>query len=127
MSLITRDEILMGRDTEFPLSTELEHNLQQLLTAINHFRSIYGKPMVVSSGYRPGYYNRNVGGANNSSHITCEACDFHDVGGDLDYFCVMNQAVLEQCGLYLESPARTINWCHLTIRPPHSGKRVFLP
>lgn len=123
--VIQRKEILMGRDQQFPLSVELETHLSNLLTALNRFRDLYGKPMFVSSGYRPGHYNSDVGGAKNSPHITCEACDFHDVDGSLDQWCQDNEDVLVQCGLYLESPEQTPGWCHLQIRPTRN--RVFLP
>lgn len=124
--MITRDELLMGRDKQYPLTSGLLANLGELLVNLNKFRQIYGKPMTVSSGYRPGKFNTLAGGAPNSSHVTCQAADFHDPDGVLDKFCVDNQDILAQCGLYLESPVNTPGWCHLQIRPPASGRRVFL-
>lgn len=123
--MIARDEILMGRDKEFPLSPELEANLAKLLVALNKFRALYGKPMTVSSGYRPGYYNEQAKGAKNSNHIICQACDFADHDGFLDAYCMHNQGLLEQCGLWLESPEHTNGWCHLDISPRKN--RVFIP
>jgi hypothetical protein len=35
--------------------------------------------------------------------------------------------VLEKYGLYREAPQCTITWCHLSTRPPPSGKRTFYP
>lgn len=125
--MITRDEILMGRDKEFPLDKALEANLNALLTALNAFRAHYGVPMKVSSGYRPGHYNKDAGGASNSSHKTCEACDFSDQSGLLDAYCEANLDILAECGLYLEDPDHTVGWCHLTTRAPKSGHRVFIP
>lgn len=124
--MISREEVLMGRDKEFPLTPALESNLQKLLIALNKFRTAYGKPMVVTSGYRPGHYNKDAGGALHSSHLTCEACDFSDPQGILDAFCMANLKLLEDCGLWLESPMNTVGWCHLQIRPV-PNKRVFLP
>ena len=83
--------------------------------------------MIVSSGYRPGHYNKDAGGAKGSAHAVCLACDFKDPTGDLDQWCMDHLDVLEQCGLYLESPNHTLGWCHLTIRAPGSGDRVFIP
>lgn len=123
--MITRDEVLMGRDKEFPLNIILESNLQKLLTALNKFKAIYGKPMVVSSGYRPGKYNKLAGGAENSNHMFCMACDFVDIDSSLDTFCVANKDVLKACGLYLEHPKWTKNWCHLDISP--RKKHIFIP
>lgn len=124
---ITRNEILMGREKEFPLSEELEKNLEKLLKALNQFREIYGKPMQVSSGYRPAGYNESAGGAKKSNHMICLACDFVDLESALDSYCVGNQDILEQCGLYLEHPKWTKTWCHLQAIKPASGKRIFIP
>lgn len=122
---ITRDEVLMGRDKEFPLSANLEKNLNKLLIAINKLREKYGKPMAVSSGYRPGHYNVEAHGAKNSTHLVCEACDFYDTGGLLDKFCTENQPLLAELGLYLEHPESTPGWCHLDIRTREH--RIFRP
>jgi hypothetical protein len=50
MYLITRREVLKGREVEFPLTPELEENLEVLLERINKFRWRYGNPMVINSG-----------------------------------------------------------------------------
>lgn len=122
---ITRAEVLMGRDSEYPLTAHMEENLSELLRAINKFRAIYGIPMKVTSGYRPGKYNEAAHGAPNSTHLDCRACDFADPDGELDKYCLANQAVLEQCGLYLESPTKTPGWTHLDTKPRNN--RVFQP
>ena len=124
---VSRDEVLMGRDKEFPLTPELEANLAKLLPAINKFRDIYGKPLKVSSGYRPGAFNQAAGGAKKSNHMLCLAVDFQDVDGSLKLYCSNNLKVLEECGLYLEDPASTPTWVHLQCVPPRSGNRVFKP
>lgn len=121
--MITRAEILMGRDKEYPLTPELEANLIKLLEAVNKFRKLYGAPLLVSSGYRPGKYNKAAGGASNSAHLTCQAVDFKDIAGKIKEFATVK--ILEDCGLYMEWPGRTPTWCHLQIRPTKS--RVFVP
>lgn len=126
--MITRDEILMGRDKEFPLSDILESNLSQLLVCLNRFRELYGRPMLVSSGYRPGAYNTSLSNsAKKSNHLVCLACDFKDVDGNLAKYCLDNINVLERCGVYLENPTSTVGWVHLQIVPPKSNSRVFNP
>jgi uncharacterized protein YcbK (DUF882 family) len=121
--MITKKEILMGRDVEYPLNENLKNNLDKLLECLNKFRELYGKPMAVSSGYRPGKYNVLVKGAKNSSHITCEACDFRDNDGKLKSF--ITEEILEMCDLYMEDPNYTPTWVHLSIRP--TKKRIFKP
>jgi uncharacterized protein YcbK (DUF882 family) len=115
----------MGRDAEFPLNLELEANLAKLLEALNRFRAIYGKPMRVTSGYRPGHYNKAAGGSQKSTHLSCEACDFADPDGSLDKFCMENQQLLADCGLWLEHPDSTPGWTHLDTRVRNN--RVFRP
>lgn len=125
---ISRNEVLMGRDKADPLTPELEENLSKLLKALNEFRAAYGKPMVVSSGYRPPGINAKIANAaKRSNHMVCLACDFADKDGKLDEWCLNNLDVLEKCGLWLEDPKSTPGWCHLQCVPPRSGNRVFKP
>ena len=119
----SRKECLMGRDIEYPLTEELESNLDKLLIAINKFRELYGRPMVITSGYRPGHYNKDAGGAKNSTHCVCMAFDFKDVDGELKKFATVE--VLKQCGLYMEHPDSTNGWMHVQIRP--TKNRIFKP
>lgn len=125
--MITRAEILMGRDVQYPLTAELEDNLSKLLDCLNQLREVYGQPMFVSSGYRPGPYNAAAHGAVHSNHMTCLACDFKDVSGEIDAWCLRNLHELEAAGLYLEDPRNTPGWCHVQCVPPKSGHRVFIP
>lgn len=129
--MISEQEYLMGRDTEFPLTAELKANMAKLLAALNKFRAIYGKPMYVTSGYRPDYYNTQAHGAPNSNHIVCLACDFQDLDKSLGKWCVANLDTLEACGLYIEDPKttriHTVGWVHMQCVPPASGHRVFIP
>lgn len=121
--MITRDEILMSRDKVFPLSKTLGSNLTKLLAAVNKLRTLYGKPMYVSSGYRPGHYNTDAAGAAGSPHVTCEAVDFKDSDKKLKEW--ITPEVLIECGLYQEDPSRTPTWLHVQIRP--TSRRVFKP
>ena len=121
--MIFRDEILMGRDAQYPLDATLEANLADLLIAVNKLRTAYGKPMTVSSGYRPGHFNTDAGGAANSSHKTCQAVDFHDTDGALKAWITIE--MLEQCGLWQEAPESTPTWLHVQVRP--AIHRVFKP
>lgn len=124
--MITRAELLMGRDKEYPLDLKTEQNLTRLLTAINFLQAHWWpRPMVVTSGYRPGTYNKTAGGALSSAHITCEAIDIRDTNGELKAFLAHNINILAQCNLYMEHPDATPTWCHLQTRP--TKERVFKP
>ena len=125
--MISVQEALMKRHEEFPLNMELLMNLAELMAAINYIRGRYGKPLMVSSGYRPGYYNTQAGGAKKSPHISCEAIDVLDSSGEFAKWCLENTHELAKAGLYMEDPEYTIGWVHLQTRKPRSGKRVFKP
>ena len=124
---VTPTEYLMGRDKQYPLSPEQERNMLLLLEKINDIRDVYGKPLVISSGYRPGLYNKAAGGEFKSCHLTCEAIDIADVDRKFTAWCLANQPVLVKLGLYMEDPGKATTWVHLQTRAPKSGKRVFLP
>jgi hypothetical protein len=118
----------MGRDKEFPLTEEMEVNLSKLMVALVKFQAACPEELVVTSGYRPAKINASVpGAAKHSHHMECLACDFHDPDGKIDQFCADNFALLEECGLYMESPRTTPGWCHLQAISPKSGHRMFLP
>lgn len=131
--MISRDEVLMGRDKQAPLSPELEQNLGRLLRAVNVIRRLYNKPMTVSSGYRPASVNSAVGGAKASFHMRCLAVDFKDADGAIDAWLSQNQDVLEALGLWQEHPDATKGWAHVDLgdRPmrdrPDCLPRQFKP
>jgi hypothetical protein len=66
-------------------------------------------------------------GAPLSSHKRGQAVDVYDKDIGFADWCLKNQDKLQARGLYMEHPDSTPTWCHLTTRPPKSGKRVFMP
>ena len=73
-------------------------------------------------------------GAPQSSHKQARAVDVFDphnrLDGYLDTFDSdegLTNPVLEQHGLYRESPEKTPGWTHLQTRAPGSGRRTFQP
>lgn len=126
--MITRNEILMGREKLSPLDNVLEANLNKLLVAVNKFCAVYSKPLTVTSGYRPPVINATIkGAAKKSNHMICLAVDLADSGGKLAEYCLNNLKLLEECGLWMEDPTATKGWVHLQAVPPRSGNRVFKP
>lgn len=115
--MINKSEILMGRDKQYPneYTKEVSDNIDQLLISLNKFREAYGKPMEVSSGWRPQSVNAAVGGAKASNHTIGKACDFKDPDGAIDAFAKEcdKKGLLKQWGLWLENPDNTKGWCHL--------------
>ena len=64
-------------------------------------------------------------GAAHSSHKLARAVDIYDPHGKLDAW--VTDEILTRYGLYREAPGATTGWCHLTDKPPGSGKRTFQP
>ena len=57
-------------------SKEEENNLVALVeNVLDPLREAYGKPIIVTSGFRCKALNKAVGGASNSQHLTGEAAD----------------------------------------------------
>lgn len=127
----SRKECLKGREVYYPLTEEMESNLVKLLKCLNKLREAYGKPMFITSLYRPANINAAVGGAKKSNHLLCLACDFNDPDGKLAEWCMDNLDIIEECGLYLEHPSATKTenggWLHAQCVSPKSGNRVFYP
>lgn len=123
--MISKDEILQGRDKHYEMTPELWFNLGRLHHAINLLRAKWGKPMHVNSGWRPPEINRAVGGSRHSPHLTCQAVDINDPHGELSAWCLNHLDYLESCGLWLEDPKRTPGWVHLDLIVRKN--RVFKP
>ena len=52
----------------------------ELVKLLRKVESHYGKPVIVTSGYRSASYNRRVRGVKNSQHIQCKAADIRVPG-----------------------------------------------
>lgn len=122
---VTQKEFLMGRDVEYPLNGEFEENMEELLIKINLLRHQYKKPFIVSSGYRPGKYNKSAGGSKASAHLSCQAIDLKDPKKHIKKWLLDNIPLLESLGLYMEHPDYTPTWVHLQTRP--TKNRIFIP
>jgi hypothetical protein len=125
---ISYDELLMNRHWQYPLTEADAINMARVWFRINKLVAQYPATLtapIVSSGYRPGHYNTQAGGAKRSTHLTCEAVDIKDPGNGLDQWLDSNHAKLVECELWREAPDRSPGWCHLDIRPRKS--RTFNP
>lgn len=63
-------------------SVSVTHNLILLCNHIlQPLRNAYGKPIIVTSGYRSPELNKAIGGAKNSQHMRGQAADIKGSGG----------------------------------------------
>lgn len=134
--MITLKEYLKGFDPNF-LPVDHQRNIDILLPRLNQLRQIYGKPMVVTSGYRSLedhlriYAQKGITDKARvpmkSNHLIGAACDFADPKGELDAFLLQNEQLLKSIGLWVEHPDYSKGWAHLQCVAPKSGKRFFIP
>ncbi len=123
--MIQRQEILKDREKQYPLTKEMESNLLDLLLKLNVLRQAWGKPMIISSGYRPGHFNDLAKGATRSKHMICQAVDIHDPEHALTNWLLAEPNRLKDFGFWMEHPEHCPSWTHLQTTPPPSGVRVF--
>lgn len=118
----------MGRDEAYPPSDELKANAAGIVCKANKLMLESQLFRGVRSGYRPPEVNAKVPNAStHSKHMSCQAVDLEDNDGKLKTWCLKNLSMLEEIGLWLESPESTPTWCHVQCVSPVSGHRVFLP
>lgn len=125
--MISVTEYLMGRHEEYPLSVTQAMHMADLLSRVNYLRAVYQKPLKVNSGYRPGKYNTEAGGAPKSPHLMCQAIDLADPDGHFASWLIGHKRLLTELGLYMEDPSYTNGWVHLQTTKPASGNIVFIP
>ena len=128
--MITKAELLMGRDKAYPkdYTQEISDNLDKLLIPMNVVRKAYGKPMSPSSGWRPPSINNSTpGAAKASTHMRGLAVDIKDPDGKLREWVLANLDLMQKLGLYFEDFRWTKGWVHFQCVPPGSGKRIFIP
>ncbi len=59
----------------FPLTETILRNIQELAKNLQVLRDEVKKPIKITSGYRDPSFNKKIGGASQSRHITGEAAD----------------------------------------------------
>lgn len=99
---------------------------------LNAFYAVHTQGLTrhVNSGWRPKAINdATPNAARTSLHMTGEAVDLSDGDGELGRWCTSpaGLTILQQIGLWIESPAYTKRWLHTQTRPPKSNARIFIP
>lgn len=101
-------------------TAEARANLETLITqCLDPIRRIYGRPIIVTSGYRCPALNAAVGGSSTSQHLSGQAADLVPAsGGDLNgifraavSFGDFDQLIIEQSG--------SSRWVHVSYGPRH--------
>lgn len=111
--MISTKELLSGNIIT-DLSIAQQHNLEDLKARLNIVRLAWGKPMIVTSGFRTIYQHRLIYSKKGidkppmgSQHLQGKAADCADQHGALGLWLQQNPAILEEANL----------WCEITNGP----------
>lgn len=109
-------------------------NLMRTHQMMNLIRSKYGKPMVVTSGYRSIedhvriYQDRKLGNPPMGSlHLSGLAVDIADPKGDLKSWVMDHLDFFKSIPVCFEDFSVTSNWVHFQFLYPLSQKTFFIP
>jgi hypothetical protein len=83
---LTVGEILQWDRRRVPTSDAVKQTLLNTASQFQQIRAAWGKPLGVTSFYRPEPINSQVGGVRGSKHTTGEAFDIYPAGGSLNEF-----------------------------------------
>lgn len=100
-------------------SQEVKDNLNKLIdNVLDPLRGLYGKPIIVNSGYRCPKLNKAVGGARNSQHLIGQASDIRTVTNTKEsnkqLFDIIRNSKLPFDQLINE---HDFNWVHVSYGP----------
>ena len=87
---------------------DVVNNLEHTLQALNEIRKGYGKPIIITSGYRCKELNAKVGGKPNSKHLKGLAVDLKWDDNLIDFIiknCQFDKLIKEE--------SNTTKWIHL--------------
>ena len=119
--MIKLSEIAKGQ----AIPAEYLENLYDLWNKINNIRSAYGKPMVITSGYRTVEWEKKQGRSGKSDHCKCKAIDVYDPDKDLAKWVHEHEQLLKYNQLWVEHTDYTKNWVHFTTQP--KSQLFFIP
>lgn len=126
VSELTRSSTAQSRGIDNTPPSEHRANLESLIVnCLDPIRRLYGRPIIVSSGYRSPALNAAVGGVANSQHTTGQAADLVPAsGGSLEglfraavQFGDFDQLIMEQRG--------ASKWVHVSWRPTNRRHTIL--
>ncbi len=132
--MLSYKELLSGHVlSDVPIAHQ--QHLEDLLIKVNKLRAEWGKPLVVTSGYRSMqdhlriYHAKGITDPSKipmqSKHLSGDACDLSDPDGSLYKWAFENQDKLAEWELWCEKDTK--GWLHVQRLPPKSGNRFFVP
>lgn len=108
-----------------PGTIELNNLISLVENLLDPLRSLLGRPVNVSSGYRCKALNSKVGGSKTSAHVKGLAADIHTKGNNLELAYLAKDLPFDQCIIYdkLENPT----WIHISYASNPRHQYLFCP
>ena len=87
-----------------------------LIDKLQQLRDMINKPIIITSGYRCKAYNKHIGGADNSPHLTGEASDIQVKAiAPITLAIIASKIAYIRIGIYDKHT-------HIDVRPPNPSK-----
>ena len=98
-------------------SIEVDRNLTRVATALQIIRDYYGKPVIITSCFRPVAWEIKQGRRGGSQHTTGLAVDFYVIGVPLQEVYDFINSIFKQGGRAINPKSKFI---HLDLRPEYA-------
>lgn len=107
-------------------AADLVKKVNTIFSQIDKLKPLKTNPLI-TSGWRPSAYNKEIGGTLYSNHQKGLAIDIQDIGNY--YWDILNNnlSILKEKGMAMEHKKATPTWLHLQTVLPRSGNTIFMP
>lgn len=106
---------------------EIIENLKVVAVQVQKVRDHFGKPLIISSGYRSEKLNSAIGGARNSQHTKGEAIDIQSTNGytNADIFnYIKNNLDFDQL-IWEYGTRKEPKWVHISYKKSGNRKQIL--
>lgn len=115
-----------------PTEAEIENLRQLVQKVLDPLRSLYGKPILVTSGFRSTELNAAVGGVSKSQHLCGQAADIVSASGPYGNRRLLGLILqnafgipFDQCIAEMPDRKGRPRWIHISWAPNPRGEILF--